>query len=79
MRVKAPLLTLMAGGNPEIEYCLLKHLEAMIHQCPGVFDDEYRQLYVRHPGVEGEVGKLGLGHGLGFGICGRQVHLRTAP
>eukprot|EP00952_Eustigmatos_sp_NYUAD-ZCMA_P002653 11644-Eustigmatos_ZCMA.PRE.1 len=38
----------MVGGNPEVEYCILKHLEAMIHQCPGVFDDEYRQLYVRY-------------------------------
>jgi hypothetical protein len=44
MRVKAPLLTLMGGGNPEVEYCILKHLGAMIHRCPGVFDDEYRQV-----------------------------------
>lgn len=42
--MKAPLLTLMAGGNPEVEYCILKHMEAMIHRCPGVFDDEYRQV-----------------------------------
>eukprot|EP00624_Nannochloropsis_granulata_P006951 evm.model.NODE_5579_length_11332_cov_19.341246.5 len=48
LRVKAPLLTLMAGGNPEVEYCILKHLEAMVHRAPGVFDDEYRQLYVRY-------------------------------
>jgi vesicle coat complex subunit len=48
VRVKAPLLTLMAGGNPEVEYCILKHLEAMVHRAPGVFDDEYRQLYVRY-------------------------------
>ncbi len=32
MRVKAPLLTLMAGGNPEVEYCILKHLEAVVHR-----------------------------------------------
>lgn len=29
--MKAPLLTLMAGGNPEVEYCILKHLEAVVH------------------------------------------------
>lgn len=38
----------MAGGNPEVEYCILKHLEAMVYRCPGIFDDEYRQLYVRY-------------------------------
>ncbi len=48
VRVKAPLLTLMAGGNPEVEYCILKHLATMVHRAPGVFDDEYRQLYVRY-------------------------------
>jgi hypothetical protein len=43
-RIKAPLLTLMAGGNPEVEYCILKHMAHMAHKCPGVFDDEYRQV-----------------------------------
>lgn len=46
-RMKAPLLTLMTGGSPEIEYCILKHVEHMIYKCPGVFDDEYRQFYTR--------------------------------
>lgn len=32
LRVKAPLLTLMAGGNPEVEFCILKHLEAIVHR-----------------------------------------------
>ena len=47
-RMKAPLLTLMNGGTPEIEYCILKHIEHMSIQCPGVYDDEYRQFYVRY-------------------------------
>ncbi|CAN0304758.1 unnamed protein product, partial [Phaeothamnion confervicola] len=47
-RMKAPLLTLMAGGGPELVFCVLKHVEALVHRCPGVFDDEYRQFYMRY-------------------------------
>ncbi|CAN0417891.1 unnamed protein product, partial [Discosporangium mesarthrocarpum] len=46
-RMKAPLLTLMAGGSPETVHCILKHLEVMLPRCPGVFDDEYRQFFTR--------------------------------
>ncbi len=47
-RVKAPLITLIAAGSPELVYCLLKHVEALADMCPGIFDDEYRQFYVRY-------------------------------
>jgi len=47
-RVKAPIVTLVAGGSPELVYCLLKHVQALITLAPGVFDDEYRQFYVRY-------------------------------
>lgn len=47
-RVKAPLITLIASGSPELVYCLLKHVEALADMCPGIFDDEYRQFYVRY-------------------------------
>jgi len=47
-RVRAPLITMMTGGSAELTYCLLKHVDALIELCPGIFDDEYRQFYVRH-------------------------------
>lgn len=47
-RVKAPLITMMTGGSPELTYCLLKHVDALISLCPTIFDDEYRQFYIRH-------------------------------
>jgi vesicle coat complex subunit len=46
-RVKAPLITMMTGGSSELMYCLLKHIDTLIDLCPGVFDDEYRQFYIR--------------------------------
>ncbi len=46
-RVKAPLITMMTGGSYELNYCLLKHIDALIDLCPGIFDDEYKQFYIR--------------------------------
>eukprot|EP00592_Proboscia_alata_P005397 CAMPEP_0194372510 /NCGR_PEP_ID=MMETSP0174-20130528/20900_1 /TAXON_ID=216777 /ORGANISM="Proboscia alata, Strain PI-D3" /LENGTH=790 /DNA_ID=CAMNT_0039151105 /DNA_START=134 /DNA_END=2502 /DNA_ORIENTATION=+ len=46
-RVKAPLVTMVTGGIPEMVYTLLKHIDALVTLCPGVFDDEYRHFYVR--------------------------------
>ena len=46
-RIKAPLITMMTGGSAELMYCLLKHVDALIELCPGIFDDEYRQFYIR--------------------------------
>jgi len=47
-RVKAPVITMMTGGSSELMYCLLKHVDALIDLCPGIFDDEYRQFYIRY-------------------------------
>ena len=47
-RIKVPLITLVAGGSSEIVYCLLKHIDVLSQRFPGVFDDEYRQFYVRY-------------------------------
>lgn len=47
-RVKAPLVTQISSGSSEIMYTLLKHVDALTDVCPGVFDDEYRQFYVRY-------------------------------
>ena len=46
--MKAPLLTLMASGSSESVYCLLGHVEALVHRRSGVFDDDYRMFYARH-------------------------------
>ena len=49
-RAKPPLLTLLAGGNPELQYALLKHLQLILQEpaAAGVFDDVYRQFFVRY-------------------------------
>jgi vesicle coat complex subunit len=47
-RIKPPLLTLIAGGIPELIYILLKHVNFLVNEEPGCFDDEYRQFYVRY-------------------------------
>jgi vesicle coat complex subunit len=43
-RIKPPILTLLAGGSPEVEFCVLKHTELLVHRCPGIFDDDYKQV-----------------------------------
>eukprot|EP00980_Cylindrotheca_fusiformis_P020612 scaffold7679_cov134-Cylindrotheca_fusiformis.AAC.3 len=47
-RVKAPLITLVASGSSEVQYVLLKQVEALVELCPGSFDDEFRQFYIRY-------------------------------
>lgn len=49
-RAKPPLLTLITGAHSEGQYMILKHLLIMLHEpaCQGVFDDEYRQFFVRY-------------------------------
>jgi len=48
IRIKAPLVTLIASGSNELTYVLLKYADQLIDLCPGIFDDEYRQFYVRY-------------------------------
>lgn len=47
-RVKAPLITHVSSGSSELVYCLLQNVETLVELCPGIFDDEYRQFYVRY-------------------------------
>lgn len=47
-RVKAPLITMMTGGSHELMYVILKHVHTLIELCPGTFDDEYRQFFIRY-------------------------------
>lgn len=48
VRIKAPLVTLIASSSHELAYVLLKYADQLIDLCPGIFDDEYRQFYVRY-------------------------------
>lgn len=47
-RLKQPMLTLLAGGSHEINYCVLHHINLMTQRCPGVFNPDYRQFYARY-------------------------------
>ena len=47
-RIKMPIVTLIAGGSSEIMFCLLKHVDVLAQRFPGIFDDEYREFYVRY-------------------------------
>jgi len=47
-RVKAPLVTLISSCSSELGYSLLKHAESLIDASPGVFDDEYRQFFIKY-------------------------------
>ena len=48
IRIKAPLVTLIASGSSELTYVLLQYADQLIDLCQGIFDDEYRQFYVRY-------------------------------
>lgn len=49
-RSKPPILTLVTGNNPEVQYSVLKHLQVILNRnaSKGIFDEEYRQFYVRY-------------------------------
>ena len=49
-RTKPPLLTFITGGQPEIQFAVLKHLELILKRpmAQGIYDDEFRQLFVRY-------------------------------
>jgi hypothetical protein len=45
LRLKTPLLTLMASASSEVAFCVLSHVLLLIKRCPGVFDDEFKQFF----------------------------------
>lgn len=47
-RMRQPLLTLMAGGSHEINYCVLHHILLMVGKRPHIFCRDYRQFYNRY-------------------------------
>jgi len=48
LRLKQPMLTLMASPSHEIRFAVLKHLDVMVTRCPGVFDDQFKQFYCHY-------------------------------
>lgn len=49
-RSKPPMLTFITGSHSESQFTILRHLDVLLHQpgATGVFDDEYRQFFVRY-------------------------------
>ena len=49
-RTKAPILTLVTGGNAEVQFAMLRHLDIILREpnAFGVFEDEYRLFFVRY-------------------------------
>ncbi|KAE8876273.1 Beta-adaptin-like protein A [Phytophthora fragariae] len=47
-RMRQPLLTLMAGGSHEINYCVLHHILLLVGKKPHIFSRDYRQFYNRY-------------------------------
>ncbi|RLN60233.1 hypothetical protein BBJ29_004816 [Phytophthora kernoviae] len=47
-RMRQPLLTLMAGGSHEINFCVLHHILLLVGKKPHVFSRDYRQFYNRY-------------------------------
>ena len=47
-RLKAPMLTLMAGGVFEQSFATLKHISLLTQRAPGVFADQFKHFYCRY-------------------------------
>ncbi|TDH69563.1 hypothetical protein CCR75_002554 [Bremia lactucae] len=47
-RMRQPLLTLMAGGSHEINYCVLHHILLLVGKKQQIFSRDYRQFYNRY-------------------------------
>lgn len=48
LRLKTPLLTLVAAANSEVAYTILHHIIMIVRHFPGGFDDEYKQFYPKY-------------------------------
>jgi len=48
LRLKTPLLTLMASSSHEVAYAVLGHVALVVERAPGIFDDEYKQFFCKY-------------------------------
>mmetsp|Transcript_16779 Transcript_16779/g.25356 ORF Transcript_16779/g.25356 Transcript_16779/m.25356 type:complete len:794 (-) Transcript_16779:8-2389(-) len=46
-RIKAPFVTLLSAGSSEVGHVHLQNAHALVDLSPGIFDDEYRQFYIK--------------------------------
>lgn len=47
-RLRAPLLTLMATGTPELSYVVLSHIKLLTDRSQGVFDQSFKDFFCRY-------------------------------
>eukprot|EP00299_Pterocystis_sp_00344_P016402 c8232_g1_i1.p1 GENE.c8232_g1_i1~~c8232_g1_i1.p1 ORF type:complete len:735 (-),score=164.69 c8232_g1_i1:51-2255(-) len=47
MRLKTPLITLMASGTEESAFCTLSHLKLLISRSPAIFTQDYKHFFCR--------------------------------
>lgn len=48
LRLKTPLLTLMASSSPELAYAVLSHVALIVDRAPGVFDDDFKAFFCKY-------------------------------
>ena len=48
LRLKQPVLMMTAASSNEIRFAILAHVYLMVCAVPGIFDDEFKQLYCRY-------------------------------
>lgn len=48
LRLKTPMLTLMASSSNEIAYAVLAHVALIVERAHGVFDDEFKQFFCKY-------------------------------
>jgi hypothetical protein len=54
LRLKTPLLTLIASSSNEISYAVLCHITLIVDRAPGVFDEEFKQFFCKFNEVRDE-------------------------
>lgn len=47
-RIKAPLLTLVSTGSPELSYAVLSHLHILVMRAPMLFSSDYKYFYCQY-------------------------------
>ncbi|KAL9226813.1 hypothetical protein vseg_002582 [Gypsophila vaccaria] len=47
-RIKAPLITLMSTGSPELSYAILSHLHLLVMRAPMLFTSDYKHFYCHY-------------------------------
>ncbi|KAK1284825.1 Beta-adaptin-like protein A [Acorus calamus] len=47
-RIKAPLLTLVSSGSPELSYAVLSHLHLLVMRAPYLFSSDYKHFYCQY-------------------------------